>query len=610
MPRGFALAVLIAAACGRTPSPAAPDRGGDALPAPLVGFRAATGGAAWSRVAAIQSHATIAVGGLSGTSDTLEDVASGRNRSEVALGTFAQAEGWDGTHGWQRTPGGEVVVSDAPPAVAHAKTSAWLTRRGFFHAGGATYRDLGTRDGLRGIEATPAGGAPIQLWFDAHGLLARTIERVGTNTVTTELSDYRAVGNVQIPFRAVIDQGDPRNKVTLQTAEAKLVPSPDAAAFAEPKLDAERVAFAAGAQRTQIPFELINNHIYIHASVDGKPLRMLVDTGGLNLLMPAAAKRLGLTTEGTMAAQGAGSDKVDLAFAHGKTLTVGEVTLANPVFYVVDLGKLVQVEGEDFDGLVGFELFSRLRVRIDYPGRSLALIAPAAFTPPAGAIAVPIEMNERTPVVQGSIDGVPGRFWIDTGSRSSLTTMAKFTRDHDLVAKYHPKFETVTGWGVGGATRSAPVRFHQVTIGNAVVHDVVGDLFTGDKGAFADPDSAANLGGGILHRFIVTFDYTGKVMYLEPRPELDHKELYDRSGLFLLRDGDALRVAATTPHGPAQAAGIEVGDRITAIDGAPVATKSLASWRTRLRDTAPGTKLKLHVERLGDVAITLTELVP
>jgi hypothetical protein len=154
------------------------------------------------------------------------------------------------------------------------------------------------------------------------------------------------------------------------------------------------------------------------------------------------------------------------------------------------------------------------------------------------------------------------------------------------------------------------VRLHEVTIGKVVVHDVVGELFTGDKGAFADPDSAANLGGGILHRFIVTFDYSGKVMYLEPRPELDRKELYDRSGLFLLRHGDALRVVATTPHGPAEAAGIKADDRITAIDGAPVAMKSLADWRTRLRDTAPGTKVKLHVERLGDVAITLTELVP
>ncbi len=607
MPRILSLVVLFA--CAHPAAPPAP-AGAAALPSPLAAFRDATGGAAWDSVQAIQSHATISIGGLSGTTDTIEDVPSGRSKSEVALGAFSQADGWDGTHSWERTPGGEVVVPDAPAAVAHARTGAWLTRRGFFHASDVTYRDLGARDGLHGIEATPTGGAPIQLWFDGKGLLARTIEHVGTDTVTTELSDYRAVGGVQVPFRSVIDQGDPRNKATVQTLEAKLVPSPDATAFAAPKTDADRIAFAAGTQRTMVPFELINNHIYIHASVDGQPVRMLVDTGGLNMLTPAAAKRLGLTSEGTLAAAGAGAEKADLGFAHGKTLTVGDVTLAKPLFYVIDTGKLEQVEGEPFDGLVGFELFSRLRVRIDYPKHELSLIAPAAFTPPAGAVAVPIEMADRTPIVQGSIDGIPGRFWIDTGSRSSLTTMAKFTRDHDLAGKYHPKFETVTGWGVGGPARSSPVRFHEVTIGKAVVHEVVGDLFTGDKGAFADPDAAGNVGGGILHRFVVTFDYTGKVMYLEPGPAIDTKETYDRSGLFLIHDGNILRVIATVPHGPADTAGIKADDRITAIDGAAVATKSLVDWRARLRDSAPGTKVKLHVERLGDVTITLAELVP
>jgi hypothetical protein len=277
------------------------------------------------------------------------------------------------------------------------------------------------------------------------------------------------------------------------------------------------------------------------------------------------------------------------------------------VFYVIEPGQLADIEGEDFDGLVGFELFSRLRVRIDYAAHVLTLTSPAAFTPPTGAIAVPFEMADRTPIVHGAIDGIAGRMWIDTGSRVSLTTMAKFTRDHDLVAKYKPPFETVTGWGIGGSTTSAPVRFHEVRIGGATVHDVVGDLFTGDKGSFADPDAAGNIGGGILRRFVVTFDYAAKVMYLEPRG--DDRDVYDRSGLFVRRDGSALRVIAVAPRTPATVAGIAADDTITAIDGAPVATRSLAAWRARLRE-APGTKVRLHVERAGDVTLTLAELVP
>jgi predicted aspartyl protease len=594
---------VIAVACAHAPPHSA-------LPSPFITFRDAIGGAAWDHVAAIESHAKASLGGMTGTNELLEDVATGRNRATIAVGPFTQTDGWDGTIGWERSAGGEVSRQDAPEALALARTNAWLTRRGYFHTGGAAYKDLGTRDGFHLIEATPDGGAAVVLWFDRGGLLARIVEHQGADTITTELADYRPVGAVRIPFHITIDQGgDARNKLDLAVTDAKIVAAPDAAAFAPPKLDVERIAFANGATHTRVPFELINNHIYIRASIDGQPVRVIVDTGGLNMLTPAAAKRLGIATEGKMAASGAGDAKVDLAFGRGKQLAVGDVTLADPMFFVIDTGKLAEIEGEEADGLVGYELFSRLAVRIDYHAHELTLTTPKAFAPPEGATAVPFVMSDRTPIIQGAIDGVPGRFWIDTGSRVSLTTMAKFTRDHDLVAKYKPAFETVTGWGVGGATRSSPVRFHEVKLGDVTVREVVGDLFTGDKGSFADPDSAGNIGGGILHRFVVTFDYGAKRMYLEPAKSAEAREVYDRGGMFLRRDGDAIAVISVVPRGPAEAAGVRADDRITTIDGAPVRSKSLAEWRGRLRD-APGTKVKLHVERLGDVMLTLTELVP
>jgi hypothetical protein len=605
----FAVIAVLAAACGHSvPSPASP-RLHDVPPA-FVAFHAAIGGSAWDRVEAIESHAIASIGGMTGTNDLIEDVMAGRNASKLAVGPFAQADGWDGTVGWQRSAGGEISKIDAPEALALARTNAWLTRRGYFHAAGATFKDLGTRDGLHGVEATPDGGAPAALWLDAKGMLVRIVEHQGIETITTTLSDYRPIGEISIPFHITIGEGDPRNLVTLSLTRATTVPTPADAAFAPPKLDTERVSFTGAAHATQVPFELINNHIYIRATIDGQPVRLIVDTGGLNMLTPSAAQRLGIAVEGKMAASGAGADKVDLGFGHGKRISVGEVSLAEPIFYVIDIGKLGDIEGEDFDGLIGYEMFSRLRVRLDYPQRLLTLTAPAPFAPPRDAVAVPFVMSDRTPIVDGAIDGIRGRLWIDTGSRVSLTTMAKFTRDHDLAGKYKPAFETTTGWGVGGATRSSPVRFHEVKLGDVTVHDVVGDLFTGDKGAFSDPDSAGNVGGGILHRFIVTFDYGAKIMYLEPGKDTDVREVYDRAGLFLRRDGEGLSVIAVVPHGPADKAGVKPDDRITAIDGAAVRTRSLHEWRARLRDSAPGTKVKLHDERMGDVTLTLAELVP
>ncbi|HEU4729913.1 MAG TPA: PDZ domain-containing protein, partial [Kofleriaceae bacterium] len=298
--------------------------------------------------------------------------------------------------------------------------------------------------------------------------------------------------------------------------------------------------------------------------------------------------------------------------ARGRELAVGDVRLAAPVFYVIDLEALGDVEGEDIDGLVGFELFERLVVRIDYPGRALTLTRRDGFTPPAGAIVVPFELRERTPIAAGSIDGIPARFTIDTGSRGSLSTTSPFTRANGLEARYRPAFEAIVGWGVGGPSRARPVRFGRVQLGDAVITDVSGELFTGDKGALADPDSSANLGGGILKRFAVTFDYRDRRMYLEPAPGVP-RDVYDRSGMFFLRAGDALRVASVVPGGPAARAGVAADDRIVAIDGVPVASQPVWRWRELLSAGEVGARHRLTVERAQarrELRLVLAELLP
>ncbi|HTM22234.1 MAG TPA: aspartyl protease family protein, partial [Kofleriaceae bacterium] len=484
--------------------------------------------------------------------------------------------------------------------------------------GSAAWRDLGARSEgtvrFQALEVTPTGGAPIELWFDAGtGLLARTRHREGLHVWTTTFSDYRTVDGVTLPFLTVSDRGEPRDRQTLTITEAHLRGPQPAAAWARPATAADRAHFTGGVDRTELPFELINNHIFISAAVDGKPVRMLVDTGGLNLLTPAAGARLGLKAEGKLAAGGAGAQEVDLAMAPAGALTVGAVVLDQPVFYVIDLGALADVEGIDFDGLVGFELFHRFVVRIDYPARKLTLIARDHFQPPAGAAAVPFKLDGRTPIAAGSVDGIAARITIDTGARNSLTTHAPFTREHKLAERYHPRFQAITGWGVGGPTLGYPVRFGEVRLGTVVLRDVAGDLFTGDRGAMADPDVSANLGGGILRRFAVTFDYAARTMYLQDGPERDARDTYDRLGAWLMRDGTALRVGGVTPTGPAERAGMKVDDRILAVADQAAGTRSLADWRTWFRSQAPGTRVRIVVSRGGPrevVDVTLAELLP
>ena len=220
---------------------------------------------------------------------------------------------------------------------------------------------------------------------------------------------------------------------------------------------------------------------------------------------------------------------------------------------------------------------------------------------------VPFELDDRIPIVEGTLDGMPARMSIDTGSRSSLTMHSPFVREHTLVEKYHAAPDAVIGWGVGGPSRGRPARLGMLKLGDLEIPGIAGDLYTGDKGSFANPDLAGNLGGGVFKRFTVTFDYANKRLYFKPNAGYGKPDAFDRSGFFLLADQDALVVADVAADSAAAKAGFAPDDRIVAIDGAPADRKSLVAWRAKLRDLPVGTKLK--VERMHGGTKETVELV-
>ncbi len=597
----------------------------DSPPAELARFKAVTGGAAWDALKTLHTSGKLQAGGLDGTFEATLDLLTGRSVNSYELGPIRGGEGYDGTHGWTRDPGGEVATHDAPEARRRARSQAWLDARAFWYPeriaatyGAATTRESGG-NAYTVLVATPQAGDPVTLWFDKEsGLLTRVVQVQDQDTATTTYSDWREVDGLRLPFRSVTDltdaagRTDARQRTDVTVTSYHLNVAVSDANFAMPKM-AETAHIEGGKTTTRIPFELVNNHIYVGGEIDGKPARFLVDTGGVNLLTPAAAKKFGIAGQGKLSVRGVGDKPADLAFARAGQVRVGDAVLDDPVFYVVDLGDLPRVEGVVCDGLVGYEMFRRFGVTIDYAKQVLTLSDPESFTPPADAHVVPFDLADRIPMVQGQLDGVPVRLSIDTGSRASLSLFSPFVREHDLVAKYSAAPEAVTGWGVGGPSRSRPARFGNLELGGFAISGIAGDLYTGDKGAFASPDAAGNLGGGVLNRFTVAFDYAARRMYLAPNANFHAADPFDRSGLWLLGDGDALEVVDVAIDSAAARAGLRVGDRIRSIGAQPITQRPLAEWRRHLRELPVGTQLAIGFLRDAEparVELVLADRIP
>lgn len=590
----------------------------------LARARAASGGEPWLSVQRLQAEGEQSLGGLHGRWELNQDLRAGRYAEQAQLGDFIVAQGFDGQLSWRRDYGGEVGLLDGTVPRRTARTQSWLVTRAYWSSAYPAARfappRADTLDGRRYdvLSTTPEGADPIELWFDRDsGLLGRVVIASARTPTATALEDYRAVEGLMLPHRIITDtldaqgRADPRLRSDVRVQRYRVnSPMPDAR-YAPPAMAADSyIEDASGT--TRVPFDLINNHVYIEAEVDGQPARFLVDTGAINLLTPTAAKRLGLTTAGRLSVHGAGDNASDLGLAQARHLRIGGAHLANPVFHIIDLGQQINSMGVPHDGFIGYETFLRFVTTFDYGARVLSFTRPGHYQPPASAVVLPFEQDDRAPVLNGELDGIPLRLWLDTGSRNSLSLSSPFVRAHGLLEKYHASEEAVLGWGLGGPGRARPARLGVLRMGDIQVNGLVGDLSSTSKGALALADYGAILGGGVLRRFSMGIDYDAKRLYLVPNAESTQPDAFDRSGLWLQSEGAALRVADVAPTSAGARAGLRRDDRIVMISGEPIATRRLAHWRALLRERPGGTRVGIRYLRDGrqvDTELVLADRV-
>jgi hypothetical protein len=386
-------------------------------------------------------------------------------------------------------------------------------------------------------------------------------------------------------------------------APVPLGQAPEGAQVAAPA-PARDFGFANGAAAATVPFELINSHIYVQVKLNGRgPYRLLCDTGGTNIITPRVAAELGVKVPDKPAGVRAGDSSDDISLTQLERLEIGDAFIERPKFYVFPLDTFSNVEGIPALGLVGYQVFKRFVVRIDYEARRLTLIEPESFQYNGTGTAVPFRFNEHLPQVDGEIDAIKGAFDIDTGSRSSLDLFAPFVDQHKLRNKYRARFQGVTGWGVTGPSRSALARAQVLKLGAVEIKRPVTELALQARGAFGDESGAGRVGAGVLQRFNLVFDYGRRLIYFERNVNDPLPDVFDRTGMWinLTEGGRSFDVVDVMAGSPAERAGLQAGDHLLAVDGKNADAWSLPELRRRFRTDAPGTTVKIVFERAGKV---------
>lgn len=597
----FTAAALFAAAfMSVAPARAA----GDPRVAKLVAVSGqALGVASIASVNSVRLDMKISALGLQGTGSQWVDLRDGRFAESTNLGPLISLDGFDGQVAWNADQTRLVWNTGGDSGRASEIDQAYLASYGLWRPqmGGATVTWAGTKiaDGKSYdvLSITPRGSlVPFDLWFDrTTHLPARAFYINGFTTATSIFSDYRRVGGMMVPYTIHTDSSDENNSDATITSIALDPPGADAA-LARPQTKPTDFSILDGKTSTTIPITLSENHVYLDVMLNGKgPYHFIFDTGGSNIVDPAVAKEIGATGAGSMQGSGVGSQTEGFSFANVAKLQVGDAVLTDQFFAIAPTRMGFGVSaGHEVDGLIGWEVLARFTTTFDYAGKTVTLAMPGSAPAPQGAHVVPFVFYGTQPQIACTIDGIPSECTIDTGARDTITFMTPFTAAHPQIVPSTLTAPGINGFGVGGPAMGRLGRVASVGIDDLTLNNLVADYSSQTQGALAAPFVGANIGGNLLRRFNVTFDYNNGTMALVPNAAFSEPESFERSGLFLIKRGGSIVVADSRPGTPGANAGLAKGDTIVSLDGSAASGMSLSEIRNLFFQPA-GTVITLQV---------------
>ena len=364
-----------------------------------------------------------------------------------------------------------------------------------------------------------------------------------------------------------------------------------------------------------LPFELAGNHIYLAVRVNGAgPFSFVLDTGaGLSVVNRSLAKELKLKRWPLRWRASAWAGWTEWEFLRGVQLELGDIR-HRP--WTMASGRLPDGASRPLDGLLGADLFLRFVVELDFEKRELRLFEPSTYRYAGAGAVLPFRLRHRIPVIDAELLSPAGvrvtnRFDIDTGSGKALALASAFFQSNQWADPAAPLRRASSGDAVGRVEeligrlpeiRLGPYTVHQPTV-SFELHPMV-----------AQNGLAGTLGTPLLRRFQLVFEYRRRRLYLTPNRAFGEPFEQRWTGKIMTVTSKDFRVllsgaelVAVPPHfdtftvdqvrkdSPAEAAGLQRGDRVLTLDGKSLSTASLEQWfRWSWRD---GAESQIEVQR-------------
>lgn len=292
-----------------------------------------------------------------------------------------------------------------------------------------------------------------------------------------------------------------------------------------------------------LPLRFARRLPVVRATINGEgPFSFVVDTGaGTGVVVSRRlAGRLGLRSVGRVRVFSQGR----VTEAHRvivNDVRLGDLKLGPVGGLVQDLTPFRPLVGEDYEGILGFTLFDRLRLTFDYPGRQLELGTPGDLFAD-GRRVLEYQRIDDTPVLGVTVGRWRTALTVDTGSSFGVVLPERF---HARMRWLQPPQSGPSSLGVTGRVDHMMARLDgSLRIGQ---HEVVQPRVIFGKGFIG------LLGSEILQRFRVSFDPVRRTIAFERSRGPQRTGAIERAGAvehasaFARRRASERRTGAPTP---------------------------------------------------------------
>jgi hypothetical protein len=361
--------------------------------------------------------------------------------------------------------------------------------------------------------------------------------------------------------------------------------------------------------QVSIKFENHNNLIVVPIVLNNiLPLKFILDTGLKTAILTDRyySDLLDINYSRSIPVVGAdGNVLVEAFVANNVTLSLPGITGRGQTLLALgeDFLQLKSYMGLEIHGIIGYELFQRYVVEIDYDLEVITFYEPETFKQPRNYETLDITIEESKPyieaeVVQQDNSKLSGKFLIDTGASIAISLDASADEEIFIPEK---KIEALLGRAIGGDISGFISRTKEVKFGSLQFYDVLTSY--PNPGSYTEalriPGRIGTIGGNILNRANVIFDYPNKKIYVRKGQFYKKKFEYNMIGIEVIAEGpklDKFRIVNIVENSPAATHGVNVDDYITRINGIDVNNYTLTKISNLFREKE-GKRIRLKLQR-------------